>query len=203
MNPQLERTDMHCCRARGRIDIGAGRPQFVQTIISLLTLLSLSCGGPFMGGGPQVQMVLTSEKLLEIHEDVRFTRFIYADGQIESGLLLNWMPDSIRIQERGQGSPRTIPAVGLARIETITGNRMFEGFGIGVLVGAVYFLAVGGYNLGAVTFGEAMIKLLVPPAIVITGMAVGAGRDKTETFEVPPNFLFNYEEVRAIYRQRR
>jgi hypothetical protein len=186
----------------GRYDPKTGMPNPVPIILLFLSLMFLSCGWPLKSDKPQVQMVLTSEKLLEIHEDVRFTRFFYDDGRFESGLMLRWMPDSIRIQERGQGSPKAIPVAGLGRIETITGNKMFEGLALGTLVGAAYFVAVGGYDLGTVTFGEAMVKLLVPPAIIISGLAIGAGREKTEAFVVPPNFLYDYQEIQKTNRPR-
>ncbi|OGC96659.1 MAG: hypothetical protein A2W25_08640 [candidate division Zixibacteria bacterium RBG_16_53_22] len=174
----------------------------VRAAIILASLIFLTCGWPLRNDKPPAAKILTSDKLMEIHKDVRFTRFYYDDGLIKSGLLLRWMTDSILIQERGQGSPTAIPAAGIGRLETITGNEMLEGLVIGSLVGAAYFVAVGGYDLGTVTFGEAMVKLLVTPAIIITGMAIGAGRDKTETFIVPPDFRFDYEETGKTYQPR-
>jgi len=183
-------------------NVGIARPLLMRAVLLLSSLIFISCGWPLRNDRPPAPELLTSEKLIEIHKDVRFTRFYYDDGLIESGLLLRWTPDSILIQERGQGSPIAIPVAGIGRLETITGNEMLEGLVIGTLVGAAYFVAVGGYDLGAVTFGEAMAKLLVPPAIIITGMAIGAGRDKKEVFIVPPDFRFDYEEARATYQPR-
>jgi hypothetical protein len=168
-------------------------------VIGLAALALMSCGWPFRGGEPGIQRVLTTETLVEIHRDIRFTRFSYGDGRIESGLMLNWMPDSIRIQRRGEGEPAIIPTSGLARIETVTGNRMFEGLMLGGLTGAAYFLAVGGHDLGEASFGEALVKVLVPPAMVIAAMGFGAASEKAETYMVPPDFVFDYENARRTF----
>jgi len=176
-----------------------GHAGFFSIPFIFSSIIFFSCSGPLKTDKPRLQMILTSRKLLEIQNDVRFTRFYYNDGRLESGLMLRWMPDSIRIQERGQGLPRAIPVAGINKIETITGYRTFEGFALGTLIGAVYFAAVGGYDLGSVTFGEALIKLVVPPAIIVTGMVFGASREKIETFIVPPDFLFDNEEAVKKY----
>lgn len=142
---------------------------------------------------------LTEEKLYQINSEVRFTRFYYAD-RVESGLLLRWQADSVLIQERGQGQPRMIPADGITTIETITGNRIMPGIGIGTLLAAGYFVAVKGYELGIVTFWEAITKLLVPPAILVTAIAVGSSMETTEVYRLPPGFKFDYETYRR-YRE--
>ncbi len=203
MNRFRTMIDMHPGITGRPIQFRAARSRIAPCLPLILLLVLISCGWPLRSDRPAVQMVLTTEKLLEIHDDVRFTRFFYSDGLVESGLMLHWMPDSIRIQERGQPSLKLIPAAGLDRIETVARNRMLEGFGIGTLVAGAYFLVIRGYELGAVTFGEAIAKLLVPPSIIITGMAIGAGRDKIEIFVVPPKFQFDYEQARKAHPPRR
>jgi hypothetical protein len=142
---------------------------------------------------------LTSEQLWKIHEDVPFTRFYYRDQRIESGLLLRWMPDSILIQERGIGNPRQIPSAGLFKIETVTGNRLFEGLGAGILAGAIYASIVRSDQLKGRSFPAALAKLLVPPALMITGMAIGSSKDKKEVYYVPSHFIYNHEEARRNF----
>jgi hypothetical protein len=147
-------------------------------------------------------MVLTSQVLTLIHEEVRFTNFIYDGQRIESGLLLSWMPDSILIQQRGIDRPKKISTSGLTRIETTVGNKMPEGLAVGTLAAAAYFLAIGGHNLSDVTFGEALAKLLVPPAMIIAGMAVGSTLDKRESYIVPVGFEYNHELAKSVIKTR-
>jgi hypothetical protein len=137
--------------------------------------------------------ILTERQLLEINNENRFTRFYYSDGKTISGIMLRWIPDSVYIQPRGTGLPLPIPTTGLAKIETVTGNKMFIGLAIGTLVAGAYFIAIKGYDLNQVTFLEGLAKLLVPPAAILTAMGIGASRDTYESYLIPPNFKFDYD----------
>ncbi len=177
-------------------DIKAG----AVIILGMLILSSsgFSCASKIRKAPESGAGTLTEEKLYQINDEVRFTRFYYAD-KVESGLLLRWMPDSVLIQERGQGQPRMIPTKGITTIETVTGNRIMPGIGIGALLAAGYFAAVKGYDLGTVTFWEAVTKLLIPPAILITSIAIGSSMEKRESYKVPPGFIFDYDAVRQYH----
>jgi len=144
--------------------------------------------------------ILTEGKLYQINSEVRFTRFYYAD-RVESGLLVHWMPDSILIQERGKDQPRNIPSAGIVRIETITGNRIMPGIAIGTLAAAAYFAAVKGYDLGTVTFFEAVKKLLAPPAILITAIGISSSMETREIYKIPPGFKFDFDAAKESYEQ--
>jgi hypothetical protein len=173
-------------------------------LLVLITFVGLiSCGGPFTGGRSDATKVLTSEQLWQINEDVLFTYFYYDDRHVESGLLLRWMPDSILIQERGEDLPRKIPSFGINRIETITGNKLFAGLSVGTLAGAAYFAAVRGDRLTGISFAAALAKLLVPPAMIITGMAIGSSMDTKDSYVVPPEFQFDYEAAKIIFQKKK
>jgi hypothetical protein len=137
--------------------------------------------------------IVTERQLLEINNENLFTRFYYSDGKTFSGLMLRWIPDSVYIQPRGAGSPLSISTAGLTKIETVTGNKIFTGLAIGTLVAGAYFIAVKGYDLKQVTFFEGLAKLLVPPAMILTAMGIGASKDTYESYLIPPNFKFDYD----------
>ena len=139
---------------------------------------------------------LTEDKLYEIHQDIRFTYFHYADSAVAAGLLLRWEPDSILIQGRGEAKPHMIPTKGVMLIETVTGNKIGPGLLLGTLVAGGYFALVRGWELSGVTFVAALGKLFVPPAIIVAGIALGASRETRETYYLPPGFIFDYNAVR-------
>ena len=141
--------------------------------------------------------MLTEKQLLEINNENLFTRFYYSDGKAFSGIMLRWIPDSVYIQPRGTALPLPIPAAGLAKIETLTGNKTFAGMAIGTIVAGAYFIAIKGYDLKQVTFLEGLAKLLVPPAVILTAMGIGASKDTYETYFIPPNFKFDYDVSKA------
>lgn len=159
-----------------------------------------SCGGAGRRDAPKTVYILTSEQLTEIHQDIRFTYFYYPDTML-SGLMLNWQPDSILIQPRNADLPVKIPTLGLSKIEIVIGNRSMEGIAVGSLLAAGYFVAVKGYDLGTVTFGEGLAKLLVPPAIIVTAIGVGSSMEKRETYLLPPGFLYSYEQSKHPVRR--
>lgn len=164
--------------------------------LAFLTILSLSCASHVRKETVALK-ILTERQLLEINNENRFTRFYYSDGKTFSGLMLRWIPDSVYIQPRGTALPLPIPTIGLAKIETVTGNKIFTGLAIGAIVAGAYFLAVKGYNLTQVTFLEGLEKLLVPPAVILTAMGIGASRDTYESYLIPPNFKFDYDISKA------
>lgn len=159
-------------------------------------LLALACASHVRKERAVIIKDLTAGKLLQIHQEVRFTSFYYADGKTESGLLLHWEPDSIVIQKRGEEQVRKIPTSGIEKIETVTGNHLFEGLSLGVLAAGGYFAAVQGWKLSSVSFLEGMVKLLVPPAIIVAGLAYGAARETKESYRVPPGFQFDYKTAK-------
>jgi hypothetical protein len=170
-------------------------------LLILLPILILSCASHVRRDINAPLVDITESRLYQIHQEVRFTRFYYADGKMESGLMLNWMPDSITIQERGKDFPSRIPTQGLIRIETVTGNRLFAGMGLGVLGAAAYFAAVQGWKLSSVSFLEGAAKLLVPSAIIIVGIGYGASRETKEIYRVPPGFKFDYVAAKMKYQK--
>jgi len=168
-----------------------------------MAILLVDCGRVVHKHQEAGDSLLTEAKLWQIHEDILFTFLYYADGHYESGLMLHWMPDSIFIQERGRKLPQSVPAAGVVRIETITGNRIMEGITIGTLVAAGYFAIVRGDKLGTLTFGQAIAKLLVPPAIVITALGIGSSMEKRESYRVPPGFVFDYDAAKRKFERQK
>jgi hypothetical protein len=168
----------------------------------LAMLLITSCGSHVRRGESSSDKILTEDKLWEIHQDVRFTTFHYADSAAASGLLLRWEPDSILIQGRGEPIPRQITTVGLVRIETVTGNKIGLGIGLGSLAAAAYFALVRGWEFNNITFLSALGKLLVPPAIIVTAIAIGSSRETKEIYNLPPGFIFDYDAVKRYHQIR-
>ncbi len=168
----------------------------LNLFIILSALLLVSCGAKVKRVQPLQKRFLTEDKLYEIHQDVRFTYFHYADSSIAAGLLLRWEPDSILIQGRGDIKPHMIPTDGVELIETVTGNKIGRGLVLGSLVAGGYFALVRGWELSGVTFITALGKLLVPPAIIVAGIALGSSRETRETYYLPPGFIFDYNALR-------
>lgn len=165
----------------------------VMLLVVTAVMLSLSCGGAAKKNQPPEAFTITEQRLLEINEDARFIRFFYFDGKTESGILLRWKPDSILIQSRGQGMPHHIPADGITQIEVVTGNRSLSGVAWGTLVAAAYAGAVRIDQINGITFWSAVAKLFVTPAIIVTGAAIGAGRETKELYNVPQDFIFDFD----------
>jgi hypothetical protein len=175
---------------------------FAMLVTTAAVIVSLSCGGAAKINQPPVALTLTEQRLLEINEDARFIRFFYFDGKTESGILLRWKPDSILIQSRNQGMPHHIPADGITQIEVVTGNRSLSGVAWGTLVAVAYAGAVRIDQINGITFWSAVSKLLVTPAIIVTGAAIGAGRETRELYNVPQDFIFDFDlSKRNLIRQ--
>jgi hypothetical protein len=168
--------------------------------IALAILIATSCASHVRHDQPNDRQILTENILWQTHQDVRFTYFHYADSNFVSGLLLRWEPDSILIQKRGEAKPTMIPTTGITYIETVTGNRFGGGFVIGTLVAGGYFALVRGWELSNITFVSALGKLLVTPAILITGITVGSSMEIRKTYYLPPNFIFDYESVKRYHQ---
>ena len=172
-------------------------------MVVILALIFSGCSIIGRKNAPSDKGLLTESKLWQIHEEVRFTHLFYDDGRQEAGLMLRWEPDSIFIQERGQKLPKSIPSSGISHIETITGNRIMEGVALGTLVAAGYFAIVRGDRLGNLTFGDAIAKLLVPPAIIITAVGIGSSKETKDIYRVPPGFVFDYEAAKRNYARQK
>jgi hypothetical protein len=171
-----------------------------RAVYILSTVLILcSCASHVRREQPRPMQILTEDKLYQIHQDIRFTYFHYADSAIVSGLLLRWEPDSILIQKRGEAKPTQIPVSGITYIETVTGNRTGEGLAIGTLLAGGYFALVRGWELNNITFASALGKLLVPPIILIAGIAIGSSKEIKEVYYLPPGFIFNYESAKRYH----
>jgi hypothetical protein len=73
----------------------------------------------------------------------------------------------------------------------------------GTLAAAVYAGAVRIDQINGITFLSAVSKLLVPPAIIVTGAAIGAGRETKELYNVPQDFIFDFDlSKRNLIRQQ-
>ena len=171
-------------------------------VASVLAILFIGCASHVRKESVPVK-ILTEKQLVTINDENRFTKFYYSDGKILSGIMLRWTPDSVHIQPRGAISPIAIPTDGLAKIETITGNKMFTGLTIGSAVAAAYFIVVKGYSLRNVTFFEGISKLLVPPAIILTAMGIGASKNTLETYLIPIDFKFDYDISKSRFQTRK
>ncbi|HBC47676.1 MAG TPA: hypothetical protein DEO84_11770 [candidate division Zixibacteria bacterium] len=173
---------------------------FRPLYLSLAILIACSCASHVRRDQPNERQILTENILWRTHQDVRFTYFHYTDSNLVSGLLLRWEPDSILIQKRGEAKPSMIPTAGITYIETVTGNRFGEGFIVGTLVAGGYFALVRGWELSNITFVSALGKLLVTPAILITGITIGSSREIKKAYYLPPNFIFDYESVKRYHK---
>jgi hypothetical protein len=167
-------------------------------VILLIALLS-ACSTVARKGGSDSREILTERRLWEIHKDISYTYFEYEDGQYRQGLLLNWKPDSILVQPRGEGKPVRIPTEGLRSIRIEVGNRIWEGLAVGSGIAGIYFGLAKSYELSNVSLGEAVWKLFVPPLIVVSSIVVGSGIDKHEEFIVPEDFEFDYDKAKSLY----
>ena len=172
-------------------------------LTSLAATICFSCGATAKKERPALNSaILTEQHLLEINDDTRFITFFYGNSKTEAGILLRWKPDSILIQSRGQGMPHYIPSYGITQIEVVTGNKSMNGLAWGTLVAAAYAGAVRIDKINGITFLSAVGKLLVPPAILVAGVAIGASRETKELYNVPPDFIFDYDlSKRQIIRK--
>ena len=143
--------------------------------------------------------MLTERNLWRLHGDVPYTHFEYADGSRSEGLLLRWKPDSILVQPRQTDLPLKIPASGVIRIKIEVGNRIWEALTIGAVTAGGYFGLARSYDLGGVTLEEAIWKVLVPPVILVTSIAIGSGMDRYKEYIVPEGFEFDYDDANSLY----
>lgn len=165
----------------------------------LLALFLLACSTVVRRGGDDAKEVLNDRRLWEIHRDIPYTYFEYEDGQRKEGLLLNWKPDSILVQPRGEVKPVRIPAEGLQLIRIEVGNRIWEGLAAGSVVAAIYIGAAKSYQLSNISLSQAIWKLFVPPFILVSSIVVGSGMDKHQEYIVPEGFRFDYDEANSLY----
>jgi hypothetical protein len=169
-------------------------------ITAILILLISGCG--IMGRKDQVVElpILTVNRVWEMHQDINFVYFYYRGGSVESGLLLKWEKDLIKIQKKGRDLPETIPSAGIATVKVVVGNRIWESLPVGAAVGAGYFFLVKAYDLAGQSAGSAFVKMFGAPLIIIGSIAYGAGQEKTETYQVPHDFRFDYEEIKRLHK---
>ena len=168
-------------------------------IIGFPALLLVACSSVFKRASGDGDNILTERTLWRLHRDVPYTHFEYADGSRSEGLLLRWKPDSILVQPRETDLPVKIPASGVIRIKIEVGNRIWEALTIGTIAAGGYFGLAGSYDLSGVTLGEAIWKVLVPPVILVTSIAIGSGMDKYEEYILPEELEFDYDEANSLY----
>lgn len=143
---------------------------------------------------------LTINRAWKMHEDISFVYFYYRDGSVQSGLLLKWKGDEILIQKKGKGVPESIPSADLKMVKAVVGNRIWESIPIGTVLGAGYFFLVKGYDLGGQSSGSAIVKMFGAPLFIMASIAYGASREKSETYLVPDDFKFDYDEIKKIHK---
>ncbi len=169
-------------------------------LISIL-LVVVACSGTIRSGSFGTPSMVLSEGILwDIHQDVRYTSFRYADGSIREGILLRWQADSIQVQPGGSSLPVRIPARGIVSIKIRTGNRIWESMAAGGVLASGYFLAVKGYDLGKGSFWSDLNKVLVSPLMIMASIAIGATMERYEEYTVPDDFQFDYDKARSLYK---
>ena len=191
----------HAGKCAGKDEMKAGifnKNLFAITVI--LMILSSGCGIMGRKKGPGPLPVLTINRLWEMHRDIDFAYFYYADGSVESGLLLKWEKERIEIQKKGRGVPEYISSKGIERIKVVVGNRIWSSLIVGAAAGAACFFLVKGYDLGGQSSGTAIAKMFSAPLIIMASVAYGASKEKTVTYLVPENFSFDYDEIKQIHR---
>ncbi len=115
---------------------------------------------------------LTQSILWDIHQNIRYTYFYYADGSTASGLMLRWQGDSVLVQPRGEDKARKISTSGVSKIKVVLGNRAFESMAIGIAAATGYWLAVEGWQLKGLSIWSSISKIFVPFGIVVAGNRV-------------------------------
>ena len=171
-----------------------------KAILLLLVLLTSGCSTVVRRGDDKPREVLTERQLWRIHRDIHYTYFEYKDGQVREGILLKWMPDSILVQPRGKNKPVRIPTEGIKSIRIEVGNRIWEGLAIGSGMAGIYIALAKSYDLNDISLGQAIWKLFVPPAILVSSIAIGSGMDKHKEYIVPEGFRFDYDEANSLYK---
>lgn len=138
-----------------------------------------------------------------MHEDVNFVYFYYEDGSVESGLILRWDKENIKIQKKGEVRPEFIPLEGINSLRVVVGNRIWKSLAAGTALAAGYFVLVGAGDLGGESSGSVAIKMFGAPLIIMASVAYGASSERTEDYLVPRDFEFDYDEMRRIHRYTR
>ncbi|UCE67645.1 MAG: hypothetical protein JSU85_06455 [Candidatus Zixiibacteriota bacterium] len=141
---------------------------------------------------------LTINRLWRMHDDVNYVYFYYEDGSVESGLILRWDKEKIEIQKKGESLPEFIPSQGVKSVKVVIGNRIWQSLAAGSALAAGFFVLVGAGDLGGESPGSAAIKMFGAPLIIMASVAFGASSEKTETYEVPDNFEFDFDEIKRI-----
>jgi hypothetical protein len=170
----------------------------LSAVLSSLILFS-GCGVFVRKNAEKKEKILTINRLWRMHEDVNHVYFFYENGTVESGLILKWEKERIKVQKKDENIPVYIPAEGIVSIKAITGNRIWESLAAGSVLAAGYYVLTGAYDLGGESLGTVVIKMFGAPLIVMASVAYGASSEKSETYKVPENFEFDYDSIRIIH----
>lgn len=172
----------------------------ILAAIVLSAFLLTGCGVFVRENAEQEYKLLTIGRLWQMHEDVNFVYFYYEDGSAQSGLLLRWDNENIKIQRKGSVSPEYIPLEGIVSLKVVIGNKIWKSLAAGTALAAGWFVLVGANDLGGESLASAAIKMLGAPLIIMASIAYGASSERTESYLVPENFEFDYDEMRRINR---
>ncbi len=180
----------------------SGIDVLTRVIPGLFLISVLSCSSALIKNSFERENVdiLTERELWQMHRDVRFTSFMYDNNFTREGFLLRWEPDSILIQPRGAGQPAKIPSSGIIGIRVEIGNRILESLLLGTAAAGAYVGLAKSYSLGEASTTEAMAKLLGPPLIIFSAMAIGSAVEKSKLYRVPEEFEFDYDEANSLYK---
>ncbi len=169
-------------------------------VIALMFFLVSGCGVFIRKNVEKEENYLTVNRLWQMHEDVNYVYFYYEDGSVESGLILRWEKENIKVQKKGAVRPEYIPLEGIDSLKVVIGNRIWKSLAGGTVLAAGWFVLVGAWDLGGESSGSAAIKMIGAPLILMASVAYGASSEKTETYLVPEDFEFDYDEMRRIRR---
>ena len=64
---------------------------------------------------------------------------------------------------------------------------------------AAYFVLADAGDLGGQSLGTVVIKMFGAPLIIMASVAFGASSEKTEAYEVPDDFEFDFDEIKRIH----
>jgi len=168
-------------------------------VIALMVFLFTGCGVFIKKNVEKEEKLLTINRLWQMHEDVNYVYFYYEDGSVESGLMLKWVGDRIKVQKKDENIPIYIPSEGIISIKAVTGNRIWQLLAAGSALAAGYYFLVGAGDLGGESLGAIVIKMFGAPLIVMASVAYGASSEKTETYRIPEDFEFNFDSIKRIH----
>jgi len=168
-------------------------------IIGAFIFIIFGCGAAGKRNLEKKENLLTINRLWQMHVDVNYVYFYYEDGTLESGLILRWDGDKIKVQKKDETLPVFIPSKRIKSLKVVTGNRIWQSLAAGSALAAGYFALVGAGDLGGESLGTSVIKMFGAPLIIMASVAFGASSEKTEVYMVPENFEFNFDEIKKIH----